>query len=194
MVTTSLGHIYKIICKVDEQFCYIGSTFDRLSKRMENHKSHYNKWVKGGTKRPCACFYYFQKYGIENFKIVLIKSYEVCREHNKDTKHLRAYETLWVNKTNCVNKNSPIDYLKKEKKREYHEKHREELNDKCREYWQKNKEKISVKKREYYEVNKEELNAKRAVKVECEFCGSMISKGYIAKHQRTKKCLEAQSK
>jgi hypothetical protein len=63
-----------------------------------------------------------------------------------------------------------------------------------REYREDNKEKICAKKREYWQKNKEENNAKRAVKIECEFCGCMSSKGHLARHQRTQKCLEAQSK
>jgi hypothetical protein len=189
MTTTSLGHIYKIICKVDEKFCYIGSTFNRLSKRMEEHRNQYNKWMKGGTT-PCSCFSYFQKYGIENFKIVLIKSYEVCRTHNKDSWHLRAYETLWFNKTKCVNKNSPIDYLKKEKRREYKVKNRA----KTREYYEKNREEFCAKQREYREKNREEICAKQREKVKCEFCGSMIAKSGLAEHKRSKKCLKAQGK
>jgi len=206
---------------------------------MEAHRNGYNKWLKGENKKPCSCFSYFQKYGIENFKIVLIKSYEVCRVHNKDSWHLRAYETLWINKTKCVNINSPIDYLKKEKKREYYEKHKEERNAKGREWYQKNKEEqnakareyhhkhkeernakrreyyekhkeehsaknrewreknkeeLKVKKREWNEKNKQEISAKRSVKIECEFCGCMSSKRNIARHQKSQKCLEAQSK
>ena len=180
MVTTSKGHIYKIICKVDEKFCYIGSTFDRLSKRMERHRFDYNHWVKGKREGQYTCFSYFQKYGFENFKIVLIKSYEVCREHNKDTKHLRAYETLWINKTKCVNKNIPIDYLKKDKWRHYRE---------------DNRDKINAKKREKDEKNRDENNEKAREKVKCKFCGCIMNKSSIRRHQKkVKKCLEAQGK
>ena len=179
MTTTSLGHIYKIICKVDEKFCYIGSTFNRLSKRMEQHRNNYNKWVNGKYNRPCACVSYFQKYGIENFKIILIKTYEVCRTHNKDAKHLWAYETLWMNKTKCVNKNLPIAYLRLERNREYYHKNRDD---------------ILVKKREYAKKHKEEINAKHREKVKCEFCKSLVIKNNLSRHQRTQKCLKAQGK
>ena len=194
MTTTSLGHIYKIICKVDEKFCYIGSTFDRLSKRMERHRNHYNDWVNGKNKKPCSCYPYFQKYGIENFKIVLIKSYEVIRTHNKDTKHLRAYETLWMNKTKCVNKNSPIGYLRLERHQEYREKNKDKIKIKNQDYYKNNKVEIKSKQREHYEKNKDEIKIKTAKKVECKFCKSLSTYGHLPRHQKTKKCLKAQGK
>jgi len=157
---TSKGHIYKIICKVDEKFCYIGSTFNRLSKRFETHRKDYNSW-KDGKKNCCSCFPYFDKYGIENFKIVLIKSYDVVRTHIKDRKHLEAYETLWVSKTKCVNKLLPIQYLKKEvkkeKDKEYREKNKESISQSQKEYYEKNKDTINQKSKEYQEKNKESI-------------------------------------
>ena len=75
---TAIGHIYKIICTVDSKFCYIGSTFNRLSKRFETHRCIFKRWLSGKT-RKCACFPYYEKYGIENFKIILIKSYDAQR-------------------------------------------------------------------------------------------------------------------
>ena len=110
---TSIGHIYKVICLVDTEFCYIGSAFNRLSKRFETHRSNSIRWLKH-RKKSMSCFPYYEKYDIENFKIILIKSYEVCRAHVKDRKHLGAYETLWVNRSKCCNVNTPNRYLKKE--------------------------------------------------------------------------------
>ena len=190
---TSKGHIYKIICKVDEKFCYIGSTFNRLSKRFEIHRNNYNQWKNGTLKSKCSCCEYFDKYGIENFKIVLIKSYEVCRAHVKDRKHLEAYETLWVSKTNCVNKNLPIQYLKKQKDKEYNEKNRETINKKNREcyeinkekrkeYREKNRDKITQQRKEHYEINKDKINEK----IQCE-CGATVSRHCLSRHKKTKK-------
>ena len=62
---TDTGHIYKIICLVDPTFCYIGSTFNRLSKRFEKHRGNFNGWKNGNHKLICACFPYYEKYGID---------------------------------------------------------------------------------------------------------------------------------
>ena len=104
----SIGHIYKIICCIDSSFCYIGSTFNQLRHRFQTHKCKYKMNEKG-----VAIYKYFDKYGIENFKIIKIKSYNVYRSHNKDHLHLKVYETLWINKTkNCINKIAPFNPLR----------------------------------------------------------------------------------
>ena len=170
---TSSGHIYKIICTLDEKFCYIGSTFNRLSKRFEGHRCSYKRW-KEGDERACSCYPYFDKYGVENFKIILIKTYEVCRSHVKDRKHLEAYETLWINKSKCVNRQVPFNPLNKHKRyqsitrkmiyinepekhkakrREYTESHRDELAVKNKEWREKNRVQLSLRRRQSYVKN-----------------------------------------
>ena len=177
---TSSGHIYKIICTLDEKFCYIGSTFNRLSKRFEMHRRAYKSWKKecGGA---CTCFTYFDKYGVENFKIILIKTYEVCRSHVKDRKHLEAYETLWINKTKCVNKYPAFNPLHKnkrfnnirhkmrylgdhEKRKSRNIKNRDERIAKMKEYRAKNRDEINARQREYRDKKRDEINAKRRAK------------------------------
>jgi len=172
---TSKGHIYKIICKVDEKFCYIGSTFNRLSKRFEEHRNLYNRWKDGKRKTSFSCFPYFDKYGIENFKIVLIKSYDVCRAHKKDRKHLEAYETLWICKTKCVNKVLPIQYLKKQYQQEYHDANRDKLNEYGKEYSKK-----------YHEANRDKINEKKKEKITCE-CGTTVIRSGLSTHRKTNK-------
>lgn len=103
-----LGHIFKIICKLDSNIVYIGSTFDELRKKWYKHKIDYRDNYNKFTIHK-----YFDKYGIQNFKIIHIKSYLCCRENNRDFKHLNAYETLWINKTkNSVNKKLPFSPLR----------------------------------------------------------------------------------
>ena len=200
---TSTGHIYKIICLVDPTFCYIGSTFNRLSKRFEKHRGHFKKWLEGGRKKGYSCFPYYEKYGIENFKIILIKSYEVCRFHVKDRKHLDVYETLWINRHRgkCCNGKIPLNLLKKEKRKEHYEKNKVKIAEQVKEYREKNKEKIAVREKEYREKNKEQfaekekeyreknkvqLAEKRKEKVECE-CGCIVTKGCLPRHKKAQK-------
>jgi adenine-specific DNA methylase len=86
---TSKGHIYMIWTPLDNSFCYIGSTFNRLPKRWQGHKYDYKSNYGNFTIHK-----YFDKYGIDNFKLDLIKSYDCIREHQKDFKHLHTFETL----------------------------------------------------------------------------------------------------
>ena len=204
---TAIGHIYMIITPLDNSFCYIGSTFNRLHKRFEGHKSEY-KYKYGNF----SIHKYFDKYGIENFKIIKIKSYNVIRVHKKDFKHLHAYETLWISKTkNCVNKIVPFQPLKKEKDKEYYEINKEKIkeyrdNNKERksnydkDYYENNKEKIKIYqknnkdkireyKKKYKKNNKEKIKDYNSQKWYCSLCDKNMTIGYKSNHLKTKKHL-----
>ena len=72
MTNYNKGKIYKIqtICKHDEYDIYIGSTTRPcLSQRMSAHKYEYKKY-KQGLHPKIMSFDIFDKYGIDNVKIV----------------------------------------------------------------------------------------------------------------------------
>lgn len=141
-----LGRIYMIYCTLDESICYVGSTITTINQRFGIHKEFYNAWLyKGGGK--CAIYTYFQALGIDNFKIKLIKEYNVV-----DTKHLRAYEQLWISKTKCVNINSAFR-IKHLSLTEYYEKNRDRLKELRRKRYEENKDKYRDKQKRYYEEN-----------------------------------------
>jgi len=164
----STGNVYKIICKLDSDIVYIGSTFNSLRNRWQTHKQDYKSYLD--RKHSCVSIYpYFEKFGIENFKIIRIKEYECYRGNRSDRKHLNVYEQLWISKTkNCVNKVNPFNLLKyntdvmreyyKEYRKEYYEKNKEQKKEYQKEYSKKNKEKISENQKEYYEKNREKLS------------------------------------
>src|SRR5271166_3852804 len=91
-----IGFVYKIIHN-QSNICYVGSTFNRLSNRMNRHKQDYNRWLNGKFNN-CGIYSYFQQFGIENFKIILIKEYKVINR-----RHLETKEQLWINKLKSVN-------------------------------------------------------------------------------------------
>ena len=84
-----IGRVYKIVSDTMTDIIYVGSTTVSLSKRFAQHKCDQKTTIG--------------KYlAVDNdFHIELIKEYEVA-----DTKNLRAYEQLWINKLTCVNNNS----------------------------------------------------------------------------------------
>jgi len=160
------GCVYKIICKTDCEIVYIGSTFNKPSKRWNEHKNGYNNWIKDPTKKCYSIYPYFKSIGIENFKLLKIKDYEVYRADRLDRKHLLVYEQLWINKTKCVNKNSAFSLWKlfeKEQAKIYREKNKDRLNEKKKIYNEKNKEHISEWKKLYRENNKELLQEKKKI-------------------------------
>jgi hypothetical protein len=204
---TAIGHIYKIICLVDSKFCYIGSTFNTLNERFQQHRDSFIKWLKN-ERTGMSCFPFYEKYGIEKFKIILIKSYEVCKTHCKDSKHLRAYETLWINKTKCCNLLLPINYLKKQKiqwfnkeyfqnnkeaiykqQKQYQQDNKEAISERNKQYRQDNKKKISEQKKQYRQNNKEEIAKKSAIKITCE-CGCILVKRSLTRHKKSKKHID----
>lgn len=94
------GIIYKIFHKNIEDIVYIGSTVCRLSTRWKRHKISFSNWNNGYTKTKCAICPYFKQYGIKNFECVMLRKYKIV-----DSKHLNAYEQIWLNKITNINKN-----------------------------------------------------------------------------------------
>lgn len=156
------GKIYKIIYIGNENIniTYIGSTFDTLRNRWWGHKSNYNTYLNN-NKKICSIFKHFDKFGINNFKIFLIKQYDIY-----DKNQLNAYEQLWINKLKCINEQPAFQPLKKYIKKKCDE-----------EYYQNNKDKIRKKNKEYGEE-----------KIICE-CGSNIRKDSKLRHLKSKKHL-----
>ncbi|KAF1780171.1 GIY-YIG domain [Phytophthora cactorum] len=85
-----IGKIYRIV-HLQSEMCYIGSTFNLLKHRWNGHKSQFKHWDEGKTTKGCSIYPYFKEHGIDQFKMVLIKEYEVA-----DRAQLLAYEQLWI--------------------------------------------------------------------------------------------------
>jgi len=208
------GIIYKIICSISDEV-YVGSTFNKLNQRFSSHKSHYReckKWKKSMESSKTL----FEKYGIENTKIMKIREYNVV-----DKKHLRAYEQLWINYfKHCVNKICSFNPLKKHLHKIYKKewantpqvkKQRKTFRDipinkvnssiKHKKYYQKNKELIKKKNKDYYHQNKKEVGArqkkyriknrievrrKQCEKIKC-LCGGEYTRSNKSRHFKTTK-------
>ena len=77
-----IGRIYKIV-HLQSDIYYIGMTTNLLCKRWSSYKSDYNK----ENHSKISIYPYMIKFGIENFKILLIKEYDVVYKQ-----HLKVYE------------------------------------------------------------------------------------------------------
>ena len=182
-----------------------------LRHRWYGHKHNYKDWLADPINIGCVSIYpSFKEHGIENFKILLIKTVQVV-----DAKHLTSYEQLEINKRkNCVNKVNPLSpgncaELKKayskayhkvyhaENYKEYYEINKETIKTRAKNYHNNNKESISIKKKEYRKKNKEKINARdkkyyekyksnSQTKYTC-ICGSELSKGAKSRHEKTLK-------
>ena len=182
-----LGRVYRINHH-QSNITYIGSTFNTLRQRFMIHKK------KGET--TCISKY-INKFGKKNFSISLIKEYQVV-----DKQHLHAWEQIWINKLNCINKQGSIPLLNKRmnalQKKEWYKKNKEHI----KEYREKNKEKRKERMKEWREKNKEYLKEYREKNKEkrkeyekqrnklrkhCDICDCDVGRKDFTRHTRTKK-------
>lgn len=125
----SASKIYKITNNINSE-CYIGSTTQNLSWRFTQHKSKY----KTGRKDCSKSTILFDKYGLDNCKIELIKEFPCNSKEEllfEERKHIQ-------NDKNCMNlRIRPI--LTLEEKREYQRIHKKKG-------WHIHKDKYNSKK------------------------------------------------
>ena len=155
------GKIYKIVSP-DFEKCYIGSTTEPLSKRMERHRKLYKTYLETGNVDTRVRLI-FDEYGIENCKILLIQNYP-CESKEE----LLRKEGEYIQAMQCVNKcvagRTPAEYKElykdyfKQKRQEYYDKNKEYILNRNSEYKQQHKEQIDQRRHEYYEQNKQQIN------------------------------------
>jgi hypothetical protein len=149
----------------------------RLRDRWADHKSDFKKWQKG-VHCNLAIYPYFEKYQIENFKMILIKEYKVA-----DTKQLRAYEQLWMNKIINCNKQNAISFLLTK----HYDRVRnttEEAKTARREYYHRDVEKSRAYDRQRYPKRKERMLEQSKLRVICK-CGTNVCKGALTRHMKS---------
>jgi hypothetical protein len=132
MVNYSNGKIYMIepVVEHDEGDIYIGSTTkDYLSQRLATHVANYKQFKKKDKIRQTTSFELFDKYGVENCKIVLLEN-AACSNKNE----LTARESHYIRTLKCVNKFIPLRTRQ--------------------EYKLENKEQIKKQQKNYYESQK----------------------------------------
>jgi hypothetical protein len=175
MIKYDNSKIYKIesLDSNNEADIYIGSTTKlRLSQRMTNHRYLYKKW-KEGNKHKLMSFDLFDKYGVENCKIVLIETYP-CKSKDE----LIAREQYHIRSTKCLNKR-----VEGRTTLEYRNEHKEEKKAYDAKYRKANKEKQNKSCNEYY------YNVLKNKEYVCE-CGCKMKQVNKYDHLKTKKHAE----
>ena len=163
MVNYQNGKIYKIE-DVNGEMCYIGSTTkDKLCQRMAEHRNSYTCF-KNGKMRHTTVYNIFEKYGVENCRILLI---ELVACNTKD--ELASREGHYIRSIECVNKVIPDRTVK--------------------EYHITNKDVEQLRNKAYRATNKDVLHAKRAEQFTCE-CGSSFTHGNKTRHGQRQHHLE----
>jgi hypothetical protein len=169
MVNYSNGKIYKIEpISGEDGDIYIGSTTKKLlSQRMTKHRSDYKEW-KNGTITKTTSFDLFEKYGLENCKIILLEN---LNANSKD--ELISREAFYIRTLKCVNKVIP-DRTRKE--------YREDKKDEIKEYEKKHREEHKV-----YYIEYDKIRRQKTFICVCGCTGKMNHK---TRHEKTKKHLE----
>lgn len=185
------GTIYRIICLPEPNIQYIGSTFTTTKQRWTEHKKFYKRYCIGNSNQnPLSIFKYFDEYGVDNCKLIKIKEYKVWREHQKDTKQLRVYEQLWINKTKCINGNNAfgIKYLTR---KDWKRRNKEHIKKQGKEYRSRPEVKEQNKQRakEYMQRPEVKERNKEACK---KFRNTEKRKEYIKKYKQTPEFKEKQ--
>lgn len=173
-----IGRVYKIVHNQSD-ITYVGSTTTSLSRRWGCYKSEAKS--DNNSKNSTSIGLIIQKYGIKNFKMILIKEYEVI-----DKKHLFVYETLWINKLNCINQVTSFNPMNKSlKDKSYYQRNKDRIKSQVKQYASQNKDKIREMSKIYREKNKDKIREKKKEKFLCD-CGVSTLKGHRLRHFRSK--------
>ena len=150
MVKYENGKIYKIIDNTTDNI-YIGSTCEKLCRRLQKHKSSYNCYLNPNVKQG-----YMRSFDIlknNDYKIILIEDYP-CE--NKE--QLLSREQYYIDTLNCINHNNPI-HNNKEYSRKWRNNNRDHCNHKSREWTKKNRDKKNETNRLYrYSISINNIN------------------------------------
>jgi vacuolar-type H+-ATPase subunit H len=186
--------IYVVRCKNDDTLVYVGSTITTLGKRFTNHK----------ISKKCSLYKYVNG-DWDNWFIELYEEYP-C----KNKYQLRRREGELIRQIATINKVIPgrtlkqyrqdnrdklLEQLKqhyqdnREVRLEKQKQHYQDNREKIKEYYQDNRDEILEQKKQYYRDNCEKIVEKHKQKIACDICGSIVSKGDIATHKKTKKCI-----
>ena len=193
---------------------YIGSTCQRLSKRLYVHKCNFRQYKNGAIKYMTS--YKILEYGDEYME--LLESYPCNSKielHKREGELIRQYKDVCVNI--CVAGRTKKQYKmeNKEKIKQYQIENKEKINarekiryhnnlekerERSRNYRERNIEQSLARSRKYYLENKElvsqtsklrwiEQKDKLSEKHNCE-CGDHYTLQHKARHEKTKKHLD----
>lgn len=189
------GVIYEIRCKDDTiSDSYIGSTCNFKRRKTQHRISCNNPNNKNYNSRT----YIFMREngGFNNFEFHILEELEY-----ENRIELLKRERYWIEiKKSSLNILLPSrtqkEYGKqwrennKDYQNEYYENNKDKLNEKMKEWRENNKDKLKEYKKEYNENNKEKINEKQKEKIQCDLCGSIITRVNLSRHKKSIKCQE----
>jgi len=150
MVNYQNGKNYKIIDNTNDNI-YIGSTCEKLCRRLQKHKASYKCYLNPNIKQG-----YMRSFDIlknNDYKIILIEDYP-CEKKEQ----LLSREQYWIDKLDCINHNNAKHDSKKYSQK-WRDNNREHYNQKSREWTKNNRDKKNELNRLYrYSVSINNIN------------------------------------
>ena len=181
------GKIYQLVCLNTNQI-YVGSTHQKLCKRLSDHVVSYKGWTKKGINNYISSFKIIEG---GNYRIELLEDYPCERKEQ-----LHAKEGEYIKKLDCVNKNIPSRSIKEyykdnlnkilEDKKQYYKDNKEKIIVYNKKYQIDNSVKVSERHKVYYKKNQKQLLTKAKEIYVCE-CGTILTKSHSKRHERTNK-------
>jgi hypothetical protein len=194
------GKIYTIRCRDDNSSIYVGSTIDKLAKRMARHRKDkkcslyqivdddWDNWyIELYEDYPCDNKEQLRKREGEVIREIATINSNIAGRSRKDYYEEFRDERLEKDKQRYQNNRDKI----LEHNKQYYQENRDMLIEYQKQYRQNNRDNILEKKKQYYENNRDELLEKRKEKCKCDICGAEITKLYLKNHQKTTKCMSA---
>lgn len=152
--------IYKIVDNTNNNI-YIGSTINKLTTRLNNHKQSYKKFLNGKSRYITV----FEILKNNDYKIELIEEYK-C----ENKQELLKKEGQYILSCQCINKRVEGSTMSEIRKRHYN----------------KYKDKIINNAKQYYNDNRDRLIEIKNVKHNCE-CGGRYTNTNKSQHYKTSK-------
>ncbi len=175
------GKIYAIRSHSTDKV-YIGSTTQKLFKRLSGHVEDYkyNNYVSSS-----------EIIGLGDYYIELLCDYPCERREQlcaKEGEYIRQYKDKCVNNSIAgrTQKEWGEDNKQKiaEQRKQYRDNNKEQLTEQKKKFYENNKQKILEQRKQMYENNKQQIAEKNKVKYTCE-CDSTIIKKDKLRHERS---------
>jgi hypothetical protein len=152
---------------------YLGSTCQKLCKRMATHRSKYKRFLNGNHHNVTS----FDILSYDDAYIELIQHYP-C-----DTKEeLHKREGQYIRKLNCVNKCVPG-----RTKKEYYNENKEFVKTIMKKYRDSHKQEKKEYDRKFRIKNLEKINKRMKAKIKCDVCNCEVSYCHMARHKKSQK-------
>ena len=193
-------YVYKIFWSDCEEF-YIGSTKEKLCKRMSNHRNN----CKRG--KQFKLYNFMREKGTNTFQYVLISTHNVCSKDEQRQAEQKVIDELkptlntfrafcseeqkkerklQYNKEYKKANKEEIKQYNKEYQKQYHKENLQQIKQRKKEYYVANKERIAQREKEYRIENRERILQRKKEKIQCD-CGTVLRKGNILRHLQSGK-------